>query len=70
VSGSPRPPSIDHGVVSLLWALGFGLFIYFGLLAVGTSGAFAIVIALLAAGVIWLFVRLKGEDRPGDRGSS
>ena len=66
MSGSPRPPSIDHGVVSLLWAIGFALFIYFGLLAIGTSGAFSIVIALLAGGAIWLFVRLQGEDRPGD----
>jgi len=66
VSSSPRPPSIDHGVVALLWAVGFGVFIYFGLLAIGTSGAFSIVIALLATGAIWLFVRLQGEDRPGD----
>jgi hypothetical protein len=42
------------------------VFIYFGLLAIGTSGAFSIVIALVAAGAIWLFVRLQGEDRPGD----
>ena len=66
MSGSPRPPSIDHGVVSLLWAIGFALFIYFGLLAIGSSGAFSVVIALLAGGAIWLFVRLQGEDRPGD----
>jgi len=66
VSGSPRPPSIDHGVVSLLWAIGFALFIYFGLLAIGSSGAFSVVIALLAGGAIWLFVRLQGEDRPGE----
>jgi hypothetical protein len=65
VSGSPRPPSIDHGVVSLLWGVGFGVFIYFGLLAIGTSGAFSFVIAVLAAAAIWLFVRLQGEDRPG-----
>ena len=70
MSGSPRPPSIDHGVVSVLWAVGFGLFIYFGLIAIGTSGAFSIVIALLAAAAIWLFVRTQGEDRPRDRGRS
>jgi hypothetical protein len=66
VSGSPRPPSIDHGVVSLLWAVGFALFIYFGLLAIGTSGAFSFVVALVAGGAIWLFVRLQGENRAGD----
>ena len=64
---SPRPPSIDHGVVSVLWAVGFGLFIYFGLIAIGTSGAFAFVVALLSAGAIWLFIRLRGEDSPGNR---
>jgi hypothetical protein len=66
VSSSPRPPSIDHGIVSLLWAIGFAVFIYFGLQAIGTSGAFSIVLALVAGAAIWLFVRVQGEDRPGD----
>ena len=30
-----RPPSIDHGVTSFLWALFFGLFIWIGGSAVG-----------------------------------
>ena len=60
-----HPPSIDPGVTAFLWAVGLGAFIYFGLLAVGTSGAFAIVISMLSAAGIWLFVRLRGEDRPG-----
>jgi hypothetical protein len=59
-----RPPSIDQGVIALLWAAGLGAFIYFGLLAVGASGATAIVITLLSAFAIWLLVRLRGEDRP------
>jgi hypothetical protein len=42
-----------------------GVYIYFGLLAVGASGAFAIVIAMLSVAAIWLLVRLRGEDRPG-----
>ena len=42
----PRPPSIDQGVIALIWAVGLGIYIYFGLLAVGASGATAIVIAL------------------------
>jgi hypothetical protein len=60
-----HPPSIDKGVIAFVWGVGLGLYIYFGLLAVGSSGAFAIVIAMLAAVGIWLFVRLRGEDNPG-----
>ena len=58
-------PSIDPGVMAFVWALLLGLYVYFGLIAIGSSGAFAIVIALLSFAAIWLFVRLRGEDRPG-----
>lgn len=64
-----RPPSIDPGVIALLWAVGLGAYVYFGLLAIGSSGAFAIVLALVCAAGIWLFVRLRGEDSPRDSGS-
>jgi hypothetical protein len=60
-----RFPSIDNGVTAFLWGIGLGAYLYFGLLAVGSSGAFAIVIATVAAAGIWLFVRLRGEDSPG-----
>jgi hypothetical protein len=60
-----RPPSIDKGVTAFIWGLGLGLYIYFGLIAIGSSGAFAIVIAMVAAAGIWLFVRLRGEDNAG-----
>ena len=65
----PRPPSTDHGVIALLWAVGLGIFIYFGLLAIGSSGATAIVIALVSVAAIWFFVRLRGEDAPRRRSS-
>jgi hypothetical protein len=58
-------PSIDPGVMAFVWALLLSLYVYFGLLAVGSSGAFAIVIALLSFAGIWLFVRLRGEGSPG-----
>ncbi|HET7567164.1 MAG TPA: hypothetical protein VFJ91_04180 [Gaiellaceae bacterium] len=64
-----RPPSIDQGVIALLWACGLGAYIYFGLLAVGASGATAIVLTLVAAAAIWLFVRLRGENVPVRRRS-
>ncbi len=60
-----RFPSIDNGVTAFIWGIGLGAYVYFGLLAVGSSGAFAIVIAMVAAAGIWLFVRLRGEDSPG-----
>jgi purine-cytosine permease-like protein len=61
----PNPPSIDPGVMAFVWALLLAVFVYFGLKAVGASGAASIVLALLAFAGIWLFVRLRGEDRPG-----
>jgi hypothetical protein len=60
----PRPPSIDQGVIALIWAVGLGAYIYFGLLAVGESGAIAVVIAMVSFAAIWLVVRLRGEDVP------
>jgi hypothetical protein len=63
----PRPPSIDQGVIALIWAIGLGLYIYFGLLAIGESGATAVVIAMVSFAAIWLFVRLRGEDVPRRR---
>ena len=59
-----RPPSIDQGVIAVVWAVGLAAYVYFGLLAIGSSGATAIVIALLAFAGIWLLVRLRGEERP------
>jgi hypothetical protein len=59
-----RPPSIDRGVTSFLWAFGLALFIWAGLLAIGTSQGTAVIIALLSFGAIFLFVRLYGEDSP------
>jgi hypothetical protein len=56
-----RPPSIDRGVTSFLWALGLGLFIWLGLVAVGVHRGTALVLALLSFGAIFLFVRTRGE---------
>ncbi len=57
-----RPPSIDHGVISFLWAFGLGLFVWVGLLAVGVSGATSFIFGLLSALGIFLFVRIFGEE--------
>ena len=55
---------MDHGVVSFIWGIALGAFIWIGLLAVGVSRPTAFVVALLSAFGIFLFVRLCGQDRP------
>jgi len=57
-----HPPSIDPGVIALIWAVALGIFIYFGLVAVGTSGAFAVIVAMVSFAGIWLFVRTRGNS--------
>jgi hypothetical protein len=55
-------PSFDRGLTSFLWALGFGLFLWLGMLAVDVDGATAFIFAALAAGAIFLFIRIFGDD--------
>jgi hypothetical protein len=55
---------MSHGVVSFLWAIGFALYIWLGGVAVGISSATAFAAALIAACLIFLFVRICGEDQP------
>ena len=59
-----RPPSIDQGVIAVVWAVGLATYVYFGLVAIGASGATAIVLALVSFAAIWLLVRLRGEEKP------
>ena len=62
-----RPPSIDHGVASFLWAFGLGLFLWLGMLAIGVDGATAFILAAVAAFGIFLYVRIYGEEEPRKR---
>ena len=59
-----RPPSIDPGVTSFIWAFLLALFIWGGLLAIGIHQGTALVLALLSFGVMFLFTRLRGGDDP------
>lgn len=59
-----RPPSIDPGITSFIWAFVLALFIWLGQLAVGVSSGTALVIALLSFGAMFLFIRLRGGDDP------
>ena len=61
-----RMPALDHEVVSLIWAVVLGAFIYFGSVAVGIHGGTAFVLAAVSAFFIFLLVRYRGGELPGD----
>jgi hypothetical protein len=54
-------PSIDLGVQAFAWAVFFFVLLWVGMLAVGVSNATAFILSLVAGGLIFLFVRLRGE---------
>ena len=58
-----RAPSIDPGVTSFVWALTFFLILWLGMLAIGVSGATALLFALVAGFLIFVFVRTQGAGR-------
>jgi hypothetical protein len=61
-----RAPSVDHGVASFVWAVVFFVILWLGMLAVGVGGATAFFLSLIAAALIFLFVRVQGQDElPG-----
>jgi hypothetical protein len=61
-----RPPSIDKGFSAFLWALGLGLFLFFGMLAMGVGRGTSLILSALAAFGIFFYVRIFGEERrPG-----
>jgi hypothetical protein len=62
-----RMPSIDQGVQAFAWAVFFFVFLWVGMLSIGVSGATAFIVSLLAGAAIFVFVRVRGEDRPGER---
>jgi hypothetical protein len=60
-----RPPSFDHGTLSGMWAVGLGLYVFLGLLAIGVSLGTTVVVTVVAIALIFLYVRLYGEDELG-----
>jgi len=62
-----RMPSIDQGVHAFVWAFVFFLFLWLGALALKFPGGTSFIISLLAAGAIFLLVRVRGGDYPGPR---
>jgi hypothetical protein len=59
-----RPPSVDKGVSAFFWALGFFLFLWLGMIAIGVSKGTALILSAVAGCAIFLYIRLYGEDRP------
>jgi hypothetical protein len=59
-----RPPSIAHGVISFVWGLVFGLYVWFGGLAVGVSGATAFIVGAVVGAGTFLYVRIYGVEEP------
>jgi hypothetical protein len=59
----PRPPAFSPGFTSFLWGVGLGAFIWIGLLAVGVGGGTSFLFGVLAAALIFFYVRLFGEDQ-------
>ena len=62
-----RLPAIYHGIISFAWALFFGLFIWIGGSAVGFGSAVTFVVGCVAGFLIFVFVRVYGEDEPARR---
>ncbi|HJU47544.1 MAG TPA: hypothetical protein VJ689_05400 [Gaiellaceae bacterium] len=59
-----RAPSISKGVQAFLWAVVFFLVLYLGMVAVDVSKATSFIISLVAAFLIFVLVRTRGEDPP------
>ena len=59
-----RPPAISHGITSFLWAFFLGLFIWIGGQAVGISAGISFIAGAAGGFLIFLFVRIYGEDEP------
>ena len=59
-----RLPSFDRGLTSAIWAVVFGVFIWIGGRAVGYPSGTMFIIGAVAGFVIFLYVRVYGEDEP------
>ena len=57
-----RPLAFDHGIVSLIWAIVFGAFIWVGGAAFGFGSAVSFIVGCVAGFLIFVFVRVYGED--------
>lgn len=56
-------PAFSPGFVAFLWGAGLGAFVALGLLAVGVSGPTAFILGVVAAFLIFFYVRLYGGEQ-------
>jgi hypothetical protein len=59
-----RSPSVAPGVTAFIWALFFGLYIWLGGAFVGYDSAETFIVGCVAGFLIFLFVRIYGEEGP------
>ncbi len=59
-----RLPAISHGVISFVWGLLFGLYIWLGGLAVGVNGGTAFIFGAVCGFLIYLYVMICGAEVP------
>jgi hypothetical protein len=59
-----RPPSTAHGVISFIWGLFFGVFIWLGSVSVGVTHATAFIVGSVLGFLIFLAVYVYGGDEP------
>jgi hypothetical protein len=57
---------MSKGVIAFLWALGFFLYLWLGMMAVGVHKGTSFVLSAVIGGAIFLYVRIYGEDRPDE----
>jgi hypothetical protein len=57
-----RLPAIDPGVKAFLWALSLALYSWLFMLGVGVSQGTALILALVEFAVVFLLVRIYGEN--------
>ena len=57
-------PAISHGVVSFVWALVFGVYIWLGAVAIGVTGATAFILGAVIGFLVYIVVLVYGADEP------
>ena len=64
-----RPPSIDHGIISFVWALVLAILLWLFMIGIGISKPTTFIVSAVSGCAIFLYVRLYGEDEPRQRRS-
>ncbi|MCL4289258.1 MAG: hypothetical protein KJ051_03195 [Thermoleophilia bacterium] len=63
----PRLPALGAGLVSFLWAVALGGFVFIGMLSIAISLATSLIVAIACGFVIYFANMLFGADAPARR---